>query len=156
MRIKLFGGKDTCRFCEIANVVGAVCAPRKLLFEDDEFVAFETKDPRAKFHQLVVPRVHVDQKCVSRIEHTRFGMLTRMVDIGESLLDELPERERCGSRLVFHRPPFNSVNHLHLHVMAPPFNNWYRDIAHLGSTPWAIDARRLVEEKRYCTIKLHC
>jgi Scavenger mRNA decapping enzyme C-term binding len=30
-------------------------------------------------------------------------------------------------RTGFHVPPFNSVHHLHMHVIVPPFKSWYRN-----------------------------
>lgn len=46
-------------------------------------------------------------------------------------------------RMGFHAPPFNSVNHLHLHVIYS-VNNVYRDIKY-GFKPWFFKADNVLD-----------
>lgn len=47
-----------------------------------------------------------------------FSLVEKMLDVGKRILQE----KGCNlenSRFGFHCPPFNSVKHLHLHVISP-------------------------------------
>ncbi|GJP43777.1 hypothetical protein CLOM_g3193 [Closterium sp. NIES-68] len=47
-----------------------------------------------------------------------------MLAVGQKLLREhAPDAKEY--HFGFHRPPFNSVDHLHLHCFALPFNSWW-------------------------------
>ncbi|KAF7329525.1 Oxalate decarboxylase [Mycena kentingensis (nom. inval.)] len=104
---------DLCRFCQVTVDNGF-----EILWEDSEFIAFEDRDPAAEHHIQVVPKHHIDNVRVLTKNET--GLVQSMATIGDRLLDSLgviPEDRIMG----FHIPPFNTVNHLHLHVQAPPY-----------------------------------
>ena len=42
---------DDCLFCKIAN--GEI--PAKIVYEDDQLLAFEDVNPQAPFHVLIIP-----------------------------------------------------------------------------------------------------
>ncbi len=46
---------DTCIFCKIAKHE----LPAKIVYEDDESVAFEDINPKAPTHILIIPRHHL-------------------------------------------------------------------------------------------------
>jgi galactose-1-phosphate uridylyltransferase len=46
---------DTCLFCKIANRE----LPGKIVYEDDQSVAFEDINPKAPVHILIIPRRHL-------------------------------------------------------------------------------------------------
>lgn len=43
----------------------------------------------------------------------------------------------------YHKPPFNSVHHLHLHVGEKPFRDPKHEICHFGN--WMIDTKKSIE-----------
>ena len=46
---------DQCIFCRIVERR----TPARIVFEDDEIVAFEDTNPQAPIHILIVPRKHL-------------------------------------------------------------------------------------------------
>jgi histidine triad (HIT) family protein len=66
-----------CIFCEIAS--GR--APARLVFEDDQVVAFEDIEPRAPVHVLVVPRKHL----ADAREATQDGLLPRLFEAAHTV-----------------------------------------------------------------------
>ena len=53
-----------------------------------------------------------------------------------------------GFRFVFHRPPFNSIDHLHLHTQRLPYL-YYSSIAmYAPGTWWCADASDIIKELR--------
>ena len=53
------------------------------------------------------------------IEQRDAEMLTRMVDAGRQVLSDL-SLDVDDVQFCFHAPPYNSIDHLHLHVIATP------------------------------------
>jgi histidine triad (HIT) family protein len=99
----------TCVFCKIA----AKEIPSEIVYEDAEIVAFRDQNPRAPFHVLVVPRVHVER-------------LTDLND--ESLAGKLAIAATKVARDAGHSETFRlvvnngpgagqSVFHVHFHVL---------------------------------------
>ncbi|KAJ3547972.1 hypothetical protein NMY22_g1443 [Coprinellus aureogranulatus] len=127
--------EKACVFCNIANTPG-----KNILYEDDTFLAFEDVRPAAKHHFLVVPKAHVES--VRTLDQGHVPFLKDMEKVGIAVMDKynvpederrlvlspIPEQvERVGAdvsrSMGFHIPPFNSVNHLHLHVHALPYRS---------------------------------
>jgi histidine triad (HIT) family protein len=106
-----------CIFCKI--VAGTV--PAKLLYEDDDAVAFPDMSPRAPFHALVVPREHraslFDYGAEPANDGRALGALVRAaVQVAR---DAGFEEQGRGFRLVVNTGPEagQSVFHVHLHVL---------------------------------------
>lgn len=133
-----------CGFCLLGSAVGR--NGRVVVAETAELIAFTSKHPRAAVHCIIAPKEHVRQLEVHSLGLRRPALLRGMLDLGEQLLVEQQVPVGTG-RLMFHAPPlFNSVDHLHMHVLGGPFVNWYRDIAHRTDpwTPWGIAAHSLM------------
>ncbi|TEB19416.1 HIT-like protein, partial [Coprinellus micaceus] len=106
--------------CALKRVVVFRRVERGQPLQDDSFVAFDDIRPAAKHHFLVTPKAHVESVRTLNKEHVPF--LKNMEKVGIALMDKynVPEDER---RMGFHIPPFNSVDHLHLHVHALPYRS---------------------------------
>uniref|UniRef100_A0A8C3G992 HIT domain-containing protein n=1 Tax=Cyclopterus lumpus TaxID=8103 RepID=A0A8C3G992_CYCLU len=103
------GNKD-CPFCQIADNQ----TDTEILLSDDELLCFRDITPGATHHYLVVPRTHIDNcTCLQGAD----------IPLGDShvgLIDSLAVSSAIDSEeMGFHVPPFSSVPHLHLHVLAP-------------------------------------
>ncbi|KAF7327287.1 hypothetical protein MKEN_00306200 [Mycena kentingensis (nom. inval.)] len=102
-----------CSFCAISAENGF-----KVVWEDAEFVAFRDRSPASEHHIQLIPKAHISS--VRALRKVDAALVRTMRQIGERLLDELdvsPSMRVFG----FHIPPFNSVNHLHLHVQGLPY-----------------------------------
>uniref|UniRef100_J3LZX4 Peptidase A1 domain-containing protein n=1 Tax=Oryza brachyantha TaxID=4533 RepID=J3LZX4_ORYBR len=74
----------------------------------------------ADWHYLVIPIEHIPTVNDLRRNTEDHQLVSHMVAVGRDLLNrDAPNSEE--HRFGFHQPPFNSVDHLHLHCLALPF-----------------------------------
>lgn len=61
--------------------------------------------------------------------------------------DEAQRREDITGRtqFCFHVPPFNSINHLHLHVITLPFLSWKHWIKYSTRMPWCCTHQEILD-----------
>ncbi|KAJ1877629.1 hypothetical protein H4R99_004867 [Coemansia sp. RSA 1722] len=114
------------------------------VYEDDEFIAFHDIKPDARVHLLVIPRTHFGT--IKELKPEDLPMIRRMQEIGKRLLEQegfSGENARFG----FHRPPFNSIHHLHMHCLGLPFTpkRAERMFSKNGSR-WFMPVEQLVEK----------
>ncbi|XP_029352351.1 histidine triad nucleotide-binding protein 3-like [Echeneis naucrates] len=105
---------EDCIFCLIANDRDK---ETEVLKKNEELVCFTDIDPAAPHHYLVIPIEHIHSCSSLHVEHA--GLVRRMVEMGKAVLREQGVTDMKDIRLGFHMPPYISVNHLHLHVLAP-------------------------------------
>jgi histidine triad (HIT) family protein len=98
-----------CIFCGIA--AGEV--PSRIVYSDEEVVAFEDVNPGAPVHVLVIPRRHL-----ADVRDLTGPLLERMFSVARSVAEEKGVGE-SGYRLVFNVGPDagQSVLHAHLHLL---------------------------------------
>ena len=128
-----------CIFCDIVHHNKQA----RVVYQDDSFTAFHDINPSAKVHFLIIPNHHVGT--VKELNASHLPMLDKMESLGNKLLKELNVSE---SKRVFgfHVPPFNSVEHLHLHVIGTPFNNLFRYLKYPSvNMPWWLKLSSLKE-----------
>jgi diadenosine tetraphosphate (Ap4A) HIT family hydrolase len=89
-----------------------------LWYEDDKVAVFEDIKPGAALHGLIVPKRHI--RDIDHLRYEDIELLEYMKIIANKILDERGFRE---SRLGFHQPPFNSMFHLHMHIVGLPLKN---------------------------------
>mmetsp|Transcript_5286 Transcript_5286/g.6666 ORF Transcript_5286/g.6666 Transcript_5286/m.6666 type:complete len:145 (-) Transcript_5286:690-1124(-) len=139
--------KRPCPFCAILKGK----TNRKILYKDERLIAFPARYPRSSEHIIVTPTEHILQTEVLSLDAqwaktktftSKYqNQILHMAKIGGELLPE-------GS-FVFHVPPFNSIEHFHMHCMKGKFSNFYRQLAHTPGYPWCLDVDTLI---RKCNI----
>lgn len=115
--------------------------PAIVFDESSNLLAFQDRTPKAKFHALVIPKRFI--ATVKTLTKDDLPILTEMREMGLGLLEQQQPQafQRQDFILCFHLPPFNSVDHLHLHVLAPAsqMNLLYRFGKYQMGTCWCAD-----------------
>ncbi|XP_014248644.1 histidine triad nucleotide-binding protein 3-like [Cimex lectularius] len=104
-----------CVFCDIINGNDK----EKIIYEDNQVVAFPDIKPVAKFHYLIVPKEHILNAKV--LVNGQKPIVEHMYATGKRLLEQKGVN-LSSARFGFHWPPFYSVPHLHLHAIGPTSN----------------------------------
>ena len=103
---------SSCLFCRIISRE----EPGNIVFENERLVAFRTIAPVTTNHLLVVPREH--RSNVHALSGKEDAMLIR--EMKEFAMEAL-RVDGCenieNSQYSFHVPPYNSIDHLHLHAI---------------------------------------
>jgi histidine triad (HIT) family protein len=101
-----------CLFCKIVGKE----IPAKLVYEDEDVVAFDDINPQAPVHVLVVPRRHIptlndltpaDDALVGKLARVA-ALIARERGVSEAGWRSLVNVNREGGQLVFH---------VHMHCM---------------------------------------
>ncbi len=107
-----------CIFCKI--IAGDI--PAKLLYEDDDVLAFNDISPVAPTHILVIPRKHIiGPAALTEADQALTG---KLVQVGTDLAAQTGLTE--GFRLVINdgKSAGQTVFHLHLHVLGGRVMTW--------------------------------
>lgn len=108
-----------CLFCKIVRRE----IPGKIVFEDDEMLAFEDINPQAPTHVLVIPKRHIESLNV--LEAADDGIVGAIVRRAAAIA-----RDRGiaagGYRTVFNtnRDAGQTVFHIHLHLLGGRSMAW--------------------------------
>jgi histidine triad (HIT) family protein len=102
-----------CLFCKICE--GKI--PAAITYRDDEVLAFKDVNPKAPFHQLVIPIRHVVS--LATADEKDAALLGKLMLVGARLARESGLAEG-GFRVVMNAgaDAGQSVLHVHLHVLA--------------------------------------
>ncbi|XP_056115763.1 adenosine 5'-monophosphoramidase HINT3 [Rhinichthys klamathensis goyatoka] len=131
---------ETCIFCRIANGDDPYT---EILAEDEEIVCFKDIDPGAPHHYLVIPKQHI-HSCLS-LQADDIGLVRRMADMGRDVLKAKDVTDMEDISLGFHVPPFITVPHLHLHVLAP-FSQTFRWSMGKFTSFWYLTEEKMLHE----------
>ncbi|XP_014668585.1 PREDICTED: histidine triad nucleotide-binding protein 3-like [Priapulus caudatus] len=134
-----------CIFCKIAL---GVDEKTKLTYEDEEFVVFPDIRPATKHHYLICPKNHIrDPKLLTR---ENVPLVERMLAVAEKVLEQQGcSKESKNRRMGFHWPPFNVVQHLHLHVIVPATEmSWLSSLIYRPNSWWFATSDWLLEHLR--------
>jgi len=108
-----------CLFC---GIVGKT-VPAKIVYEDDDIVAFHDVNPQAPVHVVIVPRRHVTR--VSEVTTAEAPLAGALIVVANRLARQLQIAE-AGYRLVINcnAQAGQSVYHLHLHLLGGRPMRW--------------------------------
>ncbi|XP_076058437.1 adenosine 5'-monophosphoramidase HINT3-like isoform X2 [Oratosquilla oratoria] len=104
--------RDQCIFCKIVDGK----EPNNIVHQDEELVVFPDRRPAAPHHYLVVSREHLRDAKSLGSQHKK--LIENQVRVGLEVLQDQGGNTDTA-RLGYHWPPFHTVSHLHLHVIAP-------------------------------------
>lgn len=105
---------EDCIFCLISR---GKDKETEILKENEELVCFRDIYPAAPHHYLVIPKEHI-VSCFS-LQLCHQSLIERMTEMGRAVLQEQGVCDMKDITMGFHIPPYTSVDHLHLHVLAP-------------------------------------
>lgn len=130
-----------CIFCKIVEKT----SPSEIKFENDEILIFKDIKPAAKYHFLSIPKEHiVNVNSLTTSDHKR--LLDTLMSEGKRILQE-QGGDVNDCLLGFHLPPFNTVGHLHLHVIAPVSNLSFLQRWILKPNTWWFATAEQIQEK---------
>jgi len=105
-----------CVFCQL-SVDAAADAGTRIIYADEHVFVVPDHRPAARLHLLVITRAHV-RDCNDVLAQPQ--LMAHVRRVGEQMLQK-HARQGEQQRLGFHVPPWISVPHLHLHVLAGNF-----------------------------------
>lgn len=108
-----------CLFCDIVEKK----KPAKILYEDNDAIAFEDINPQSPVHVLVVPKKHISTSL--DIKEEDYSLIGKLFNIANMIAKQKGVSER-GFRLVMNcnRESGQTVFHIHLHVLGGRLMHW--------------------------------
>ena len=138
-----------CRFCDIVKN-----KPEQKLYEDDKVCMFFNRTQIAYVHMQCIPKIHI--KNINSLTYNHIPLLLYMKEIAIKFLTKNYNIESKIIIMGFHIPPFNSVEHLHMHCIIPPFKNCWQKLLKVDCVMRRIDSQinKLEKQKKeYIKIK---
>ena len=112
---------EDCLFCKIVNRE----LPADIVFEDDEFIAFNDISPQAPTHILIIPKAH--HGTLNDLTESDIDLPGKLVLRASALASEIGIAE-SGYRLIMNcnSEGGQTVYHIHMHLLGG------RQLTHLG------------------------
>lgn len=137
--------KSECIFCKIA----AKEVEANIVYEDDDFIAFHDIKPDSEVHIQLIPRKHIDN--IDSLTGEDIDFVESLQQTGKKIIEEHVglnnPKKLATSRFVFHVPPYNSVEHLHMHCMAGR-GSFLCKFTHGNYFPWVLSVEKLIGNLR--------
>ncbi|WZZ75430.1 hypothetical protein YC2023_086800 [Brassica napus] len=110
------------RVYSVSQIIRNPTSNTRLLHADEKVVAFQDIKPAAQRFcttYLVIPVEHIPTVRDLQRRDEDYSLGCHMLSVGNELLHK--DAPQTLHRFGFHQPPFNSVDHLHLHCFALSF-----------------------------------
>lgn len=103
-----------CIFCKI--VKGEI--PSEKVFEDDDILAFNDINPKARVHVLIIPKSHIES--VKQLEKKDGELVGKMFLAAKNIAEE---KKLEGYKIAVNvgKEGGQLVGHLHLHLLSPDY-----------------------------------
>ncbi|ORZ34931.1 HIT domain-containing protein [Catenaria anguillulae PL171] len=132
-----------CVFCNINQ------EEFRLEYLDNEIAVFHDISPSAQFHFQAIPLEHIPN--IKSLNSSHIPLLRRLESTARQVLARDSYVALLGPnpqiRFGFHVPPFNSVHHLHLHVLVGPIKTSRKYKYYVSWFATLEDVIRQLEEK---------
>lgn len=113
--------ENKCIFCKIAAKEPIDGKLTDIVHEDEKYVAFRDIRPATKYHFLIIPKRHVGNP--KSLTADELELIVELQNIGKSVLEKQNIDLGEDTTLYgYHWPPFNSIEHLHLHAIGETDN----------------------------------
>jgi len=98
-----------CIFCKIAKHE----LPAKIVFENDNTIAFNDVSPKAPVHILIIPKTHIESIAQDKAEN----IVKELIIVAKQIAKE---KNLDGYKLVFNvgKKAGQTIQHLHLHLLS--------------------------------------
>jgi diadenosine tetraphosphate (Ap4A) HIT family hydrolase len=134
-------------------------SPARVLGETNDLLAMVDRSPQSiRLHALIIPKRYIgtildlsfQNAPISSHHHHQedivedVALLYQMRELGL----ELVQRYQCEDdyRMVFHVPPYNSVDHLHMHVLCNADLSMLGRVKYYYDTRWCISWDTLMQQ----------
>lgn len=105
---------SACLFCKIA----AGTIPSKIVYEDEDVLAFHDINPIAPVHFLIIPKRHIDSLAHATADDA--GLLGKLLALAPRLAAEQGLKNGFKTAINTGRGGGQEVFHLHIHVFGHP------------------------------------
>lgn len=129
----------SCVFCGIVQKIHP--DSKKILYEDDDIVVFPDIKPSAVVHLQVVSKKHI--KNIDELLPRDHHLVESMLRIGKEQVEKI--HPDASYKFGFHKPPWNSVLHLHMHAFVLPHTNALTKWKYVDGSAWWLNADSLIE-----------
>lgn len=108
-----------CIFCKIINKQ----IPSKIIYEDDEAVAFEDVNPQAPVHTLIIPKRHIPT--IADLKDEDYPIIAHIIKVANKIAVDKGLSER-GFRIVnnCNAEAGQTVFHIHFHLLGGRQMHW--------------------------------
>ncbi len=105
---------SACLFCKIA----AGTIPSKIVYEDEDVLAFHDINPIAPVHFLIIPKQHIDSLAHATADDE--ALLGKLLALAPRLAAEQGLKNGFKTAINTGRGGGQEVFHLHIHVFGHP------------------------------------
>lgn len=125
-------GVENCIFCKIIHGK----AEGEKIFQDDDVTCIKDINPASTHHYLILPNRHI--RNAKELKPEDAELYDKIISTVNAIIEK-QGLDPAATRTGFHWPPFNTVHHLHLHVISPIRNmNMARKMMFKPNTPWFV------------------
>ncbi|KAK2584874.1 hypothetical protein KPH14_002471 [Odynerus spinipes] len=142
--------QEQCIFCKIIRNE----SPGEKIYEDEDVTCIKDIYPASTHHYLILPNRHI--RNAKELRPSDKELYDKIVATIQIIVDK-QGLDINSTRTGFHWPPFNTVHHLHLHVISPVENmSLVGQMKFKLNSPWFVSTdymrSRLEEKNEWCNV----